>query len=151
RDVTEAETAVGAPAPGGRGARKADPAAVQAAARLIREARRPLVIAGEMVLNEGCSEALAALAEASGAPVMAAYRRQDALANEHPAYAGHLEINRVGWQKQALAEADVVVAAGARLDGITVEDFTLFRPEQKLIHLYPDAAALARWDSAVRL
>lgn len=152
RDVTEAETSAGAPpAAAARALPPPDPAAVAEAAKLIAGARRPLIIAGEMVLHERCTEALAALADAAGAPVMAAYRRQDALPNLHAAYAGHLEINRLPWQKEALAEADVVLAVGARLDGITVEDFTLLRPEQKLVHLYPDAEVLARWQSAAKL
>jgi len=152
KDVSEGETPDAPPRrPAARDARPPEPGAIQAAAALVKAARRPLILAGEMVLMEGCSDALAALADAAGAPVMAAYRRQDALANEHPAYAGHLEINRLPWQKQALAEADVILAVGARLDGITVEDFTLIRPEQKLIHLYPDADALARWKSAVAI
>ncbi len=145
KDITEGDAdgamipgpiprAVGAPAP----------QAVQAAARLIDQAERPMVIAGEMVTNEGAQTVLARFAEACGAAVSSAYRRQDAIDNEHPAYAGHLEINRVGWQEQGFAEADLIIAVGARMDGISSLEFQLVRPDQAFIQVFPDPDVLAR-------
>lgn len=117
---------------------------LRSAVRLIAEAQRPLAIAGEMVAFEKAQSALAAFAEASAIPVMAAYRRQDCLPNSHPAYAGHLEINRVSYQREELDGADLIVAVGSRLDGITSEDNSLPRSGQALIQIYPDEAVLAR-------
>lgn len=145
KDITEGDAgqpvipgpiprAVGAPAP----------QAIEAAARLIDRAERPMVVAGEMVANEGAQAALARFADASGAAVSSAYRRQDALANTHPAYAGHLEINRVAFQQQAFEEADLIVAVGARMDGITSLEFELVRPDQAFVHIFPDPDVLAR-------
>ena len=74
---------------------------------------------------------------------MSSYRRQDVFPNDHPAYAGHLEINRVQFQQAALALADLIVAAGCRLDGITAADYTLLKDGQELVMLYPDRAAVA--------
>ena len=139
------------PAPGGRPSAAPDPEAVAHAAALIDAAERPLVIAGEMVSFERASDALVAFAEASGAGVCAAYRRQDCFPNDHPAYCGHFEINRVPFQERAWAECDLVIAAGARLDGITTLDFSMIRRDQALIHVFPDRDLLARWRSAVPL
>ena len=71
-----------------------DAEAVAAAARLVDAARRPIVIAGELIAFEGAGAALSDFAAASGAAVTAAYRCQDAISNDDPAYIGHLEINR---------------------------------------------------------
>jgi len=111
---------------------------------LIRGATRPLVIAGEQIAVEGAHAAFADFADALGAPVMAAYRRQDVVDNRHPAYAGHLEINRMGFQLDALAEADLLIAAGSRMDGITAADGALPAPGQNLLVLHPDAAIIER-------
>jgi len=111
---------------------------------LIRGATRPLVIAGEQIAVEGAHTALAAFAEALGAPIMVAYRRQDVIDNRHPAYAGHLEINRMGFQLDALAEADLLIAAGSRMDGITAADGALPALGQKLLVVHPDAAVIDR-------
>ncbi len=121
-----------------------DPSATASAAEAVGKANRPLIVAGELVSQQASSAALAAFAEACGAPVMAAYRRQDVMDNRHPAYAGHLEINRMPFQRDAFAEADLIVAVGSRLDGITAEDGALVRPDQVSIQIYPDAAVLER-------
>lgn len=145
KDITEgAVDSPVIPGPIPRAVSAPAPQAVQAAARLIDKAERPMVIAGEMVTNEGAQSALAAFADASGAAVSTAYRRQDALANSHPAYAGHLEINRVDWQEKAFAEADLVIAVGCRMDGITSLEFKLVRPDQAFVHIFPDPDVLAR-------
>ncbi len=150
RDVTEAEVeAALAFEPAAPPPAAPEAGAIERAAGLIRDARHPLILAGEAVVFEDCAADLVAFAEASGAPVMTVYRRQDVFPNDHPAYAGHMEINRVPYQREALEVADVVVAAGSRLDGITVEDYTLFRDEQTLVHLYPDSEVLSRYGSEV--
>ncbi len=151
KDLGEAEvgrTPVPRPSPPA-GPVAPEASAVTAAARLLAAAERPLIVAGEAILFAEARDALVRLAEASGAPVIAAYRRQDAFPNDHEAYIGHLEINRVAYQRRALERADVVLAAGSRLDGITGEDFAWPAPTQSLIHLYPDGEVLKRFDSAV--
>lgn len=144
RDLTETRLArLAVPDPRPRPDRTPDPAAIAKAAELFGKAGRPLIVAGELVAQQAASDALTAFAEACGAPVMAAYRRQDVMDNRHPAYAGHLEINRMPFQREAFAAADLIVAVGSRLDGITTEDGTLIGADQPSIQIYPDAAVLA--------
>ena len=50
-----------------------------------------------------------------------------------------------------LHRADLVIAMGARLDGITTREFGLIRPDQRLIHVFPDRDVLARWRSEVAI
>jgi acetolactate synthase-1/2/3 large subunit len=152
RDVTEAEVVEAVPfTPASPPPAAPEAEAVARAAELIAAAQHPLILAGEAIVFEDCTAALTTFAEASGAPVMTVYRRQDVFANDHPAYAGHLEINRVAYQREALEAADLIIAAGSRLDGITVEDYTLFRDDQALLHLYPDAEVLSRYESALAI
>ena len=153
RDLTEAEIGEpDLPGPTARATLAPDPALLPEAAALLRGARRPLIMAGEQIAFERSHAALADLAAALGAPVMAAYRRQDAMDNEHPAYAGHLEINRVDFQRRAFADCDLLIAAGSRLDGITAEDDSLLRDDLPLMHIHPDAEVLMRFgaDLAIR-
>ncbi len=121
-----------------------DGAALEQAAGMIAAAKRPLLLSGEIVAVQGARDDLIALAEATGAPVMTTYRRQDTFPNEHPAYAGHMEINRLPYQRQALDEADLLIAVGSRMDGITAEDGGLPGPHQDLLQIYPEAEVLAR-------
>lgn len=145
RDVTEATVDGDAHFdPIGTARPRATRASIDAAVDALAGARFPLIIAGEMIAHERAEDALVNLADALAAPVMAAYRHMDAFPNHHPAYAGHLDINRATFQRDAFARADVILAVGTRLDGITTEDYSLLRPEHRLVHLYPDAAVLER-------
>jgi acetolactate synthase-1/2/3 large subunit len=125
--------------------------AIARAAELVAAARHPLVISGEMVALGDATAALARFAEASGAGVVTAWRRQDTFPNDHPAYLGHLGIGRTRAQREAWDACDLVIAAGTRLDDITTEEFTLLRPDQRLIHIHPDPATLARWPADVAM
>jgi len=121
-----------------------DPGAIEQAGMMINTAKCPLVLSGEIVAVQDCNNSLMALAESGGLPVMTTYRRQDTFSNQHPAYAGHLEINRLPYQRGILKEADLLIAVGSRLDGITSEDGLLPHDHQSLIQIYPDVDVLTR-------
>jgi len=145
RDVSEAQVDAMPPiesAPAS--SRPAPPEKLRAAFSAVAAARFPLIIAGEIVSHEGAEQALVEFAERLAAPVVTAYRQMDVFPNRHPAYAGHLDINRPEFQRDAFARADLVLAIGTRLDGITTEDYTLLREDQQLVHLYPDSEVLER-------
>ena len=117
---------------------------VTEAAAMINAAKKPIMITGEMASIDDAHPALVAFADASGVAVSAAYRRQDTFPNEHAAYIGHMEINRVSFQNRAFEEADLIIAMGCRLDGISTQEFPIPRPDQKFIHVFPDRDVLSR-------
>lgn len=144
KDITDGDAGdIQVPAPGKRVRSVPDDDGIAEAAAQIDAAKRPLVVSGEMISIEDSRDALITFAEASGAAVTTAYRRQDTFPNTHAAYAGHLEINRVNFQGRLFDEADLIIAAGARLDGITSQEFSFVRPDQKLMHIFPDDRSLA--------
>ncbi len=152
KDILDGRTGeMTVPKPGGPVRVGPAPDAVAEAAKLIDGARHPIVIAGEMVGFEGANDALARFAEACGAGVMTSYRQQDAIANDHAAHFGHLSLNQLPFQEKALADCDLLIALGARLDSVTTADYTMIRPDQKLIHVYPDADAFALYRADVAL
>ena len=126
------------------------PAAVAAMVDRLSAAEKPLILAGELARDPEARPTLSALAHRLGAPVLAAYRCQDVLDNHDPAFAGHLEINPVTYQNDALTAADAILVLGSRLDGITSREEALLadRPE-RLIHVYPDAVVLDRFASGL--
>ena len=148
-DVTEGDAGDPViPGPRPRLVTPPDPGVIAEAAALIAEADHPIIISGEMVSYEGAHEALRDLAEASGAGVIAAFRRQDTFANDHDAYFGHFGLGRAPFQTEAWAECDLVIVAGSRLDAITTADYSLLRDDQKLIHIHVDPAVIGRTSPA---
>jgi acetolactate synthase-1/2/3 large subunit len=151
-DVTEGDAgAVQIPKPQPRAALLPNPDAVAEAARLIDAAEHPVIIGGEQINFEGAHAALLQFAEASGAGVVSAFRRQDILAHEHAANLGHFGLRLTPYQKNFWAECDLVILAGARPDGATLQGHSLLRPDQRVIHIYPEAAAFAQTSSHVAL
>jgi acetolactate synthase-1/2/3 large subunit len=115
--------------------------ALDAAAALIRDARHPVLIAGEQVGFERAHVALAAFAELTGAGVASAFRRQDVIPAGHPANLGNFGLALAPFQTAFWREVDLVILAGARPDGCTIQDFALIRPDQAVVHVYPEREA----------
>jgi len=122
---------------------EASPAQLREAAAMIDRAERPLVIAGEIVKSEAATARLGAFAEAAAVPVVAAFRCQDVLNNDHPAYSGLFGLGRPPYLRKAWQETDLVIAAGSRLDAITTEDFALREEGKPVLMLHPSADTIA--------
>ena len=91
--------------------------AVSQAAKLLSEAKFPVLLAGAgVVLAEGGIAACAALAEKLDAPVCCNYQHNDAFPGSHPLAAGPLGYNGSKAAMQLIAQADVVLALGTRLN-----------------------------------
>jgi acetolactate synthase-1/2/3 large subunit len=86
-----------------------DPAAVDAAAKLLGAAQKPIVFAGSQIWWDDAAGALARFAEKTGIPVFTNAMGRGALAPEHP-----LAFNLA--RKKALRSADAVLVVGTPLD-----------------------------------
>jgi acetolactate synthase-1/2/3 large subunit len=113
-----------------------NPEEVQYISRRLEQARSPVVIAGEGAVH--AREELISFAEAFGAGVYAAFRRQDVFPNEHPLYLGHLTLGTPPETLRALEAADLVFVAGSRLDEVTTQSYALPRPDQAVIQVDRD-------------
>ncbi len=90
---------------------------VSAAAKLISEAKFPVILNGAgVVLSEGGIEASRALAERLDAPVCVGYQHNDAFPGSHPLFAGPLGYNGSKAGMELISKADVVLALGTRLN-----------------------------------
>jgi len=89
----------------------ADAAAADAAA-VLKAARRPVILAGIGAVRAAASASLARLAESLSCPVVVAPMAKGVLAEDHPLYAGTLDMacNDVMWK--FLAGCDLLIAAG---------------------------------------
>jgi len=96
------------PAGGGR--------AIAEAARLLSEARFPVILSGAgVVLGNAIPECIA-LAEKLEAPVCNNYQHNDSFPGDHPLSVGPLGYNGSRAAMELIAEADVVLALGTRLN-----------------------------------
>jgi acetolactate synthase-1/2/3 large subunit len=114
---------------------------------LLAAARSPLMLLGGSTWTAEAVRDVNAFAQANRLATATAFRCGDRFDNRHPCYAGDLGNGPNPKLAARVAEADLVIAVGARLDEPTTSDYTLLRvprPRQKLVHVYPGAEELGR-------
>ncbi|MGY4398289.1 acetolactate synthase-1/2/3 large subunit [Sphingomonas sp. UYAg733] len=114
---------------------------------LIGSAERPLAIIGGAGWDKAAAGDFARWAERSGVPVAAAFRRQDAIANECGVWAGNLGYGPNPKLVARVKAADLLLVVGPRLGEATTDGYTLITPDhpgQTLIHVHPDPNELGQ-------
>jgi sulfoacetaldehyde acetyltransferase len=91
-------------------------AAIAAAAELLSNAKFPVILNGAGVVLGGAIAASMALAERLEAPVCVGYQHNDAFPGSHPLFAGPLGYNGSKAAMELIAQADVVLCLGTRLN-----------------------------------
>ncbi|MES2914690.1 MAG: sulfoacetaldehyde acetyltransferase [Pseudomonadota bacterium] len=90
--------------------------AIAQAAQLLSSAKFPVILNGAGVVIGGAIPASMALAERLTAPVCVGYQHNDAFPGSHPLFAGPLGYNGSKAGMELIAQADVVLALGTRLN-----------------------------------
>ena len=90
--------------------------AMDEAAKLLSEARFPVILNGAGVVIGGAIDASKALAERLDAPVCVGYQHNDAFPGSHPLFVGPLGYNGSKAAMELISKADVVLCLGTRLN-----------------------------------
>jgi acetolactate synthase-1/2/3 large subunit len=122
-----------------------DDTAVAEVLALLAAAKRPVILAGGGVAAAGAREDLVALSERLALPVMSAWRRPTAFANDHPHYLGMTGYGAPASVRERLDEADALLVIGSRLNEIATFEYRIPHPRQRWAHvdLEPRAAPVA--------
>jgi acetolactate synthase I/II/III large subunit len=111
----------------------------------LERSSRPIVLAGAAMRSARGAAALKRFAAAHCVPVALTWKNQDLFDNASPLYAGHVGFGTPPAHREALADADLIIACGTRLGDIATQNYTFPRapqPEQPLVHIYPDAGPI---------
>jgi 3D-(3,5/4)-trihydroxycyclohexane-1,2-dione acylhydrolase (decyclizing) len=111
-----------------------DPNEIDTAAKMLRAAKRPLLIAGGGVKYALAEGRLAALAEEHGVPVAETQAGKGSLAWDHRCNVGAIGVTGTAAANTLAARADVVLAIGTRLGDFATGSRALF-PQAKLVQL----------------
>ncbi|GLW14135.1 3D-(3,5/4)-trihydroxycyclohexane-1,2-dione acylhydrolase (decyclizing) [Streptomyces sp. NBRC 13847] len=103
-----------------------DADALAEAVRLIRAARRPLLIAGGGVHHAEAEDALRDFAGATGIPVASTQAGKGSLRHDHPADVGGIGHTGTATADALAREADLVIGVGTRYTDFTTASSTLF-------------------------
>ena len=107
----------------------------------LHDAERPIAIIGGAGWTPEAGRSFQAFAERWGIPVAAAFRRQDAFANDSAVWAGNLGYGPNPKLAARIKAADLILAVGARLGEATTDGYSLITPDhpgQVLVQVHPD-------------
>jgi acetolactate synthase I/II/III large subunit len=117
---------------------------VREAAKMITEAKRPVLYVGGGVIKADAWAELRTLAELTGAPVVTTLMARGAFPDSHPLHLGmpgmHGTVAAVG----ALQRADLIVALGARFDDRVTGRLDSFAPGALIVHADIDPAEISK-------
>ena len=109
---------------------RADATELKNAIEALKNAKRPLIIAGGGVHYSLAEKELAAFATARNIPVVETVAGKASLLASHPLNAGPVGVTGCESANNLAAQADVVVALGTRLQDFATGSWTIFSNEQ---------------------
>jgi 3D-(3,5/4)-trihydroxycyclohexane-1,2-dione acylhydrolase (decyclizing) len=113
-----------------------EPAALSRAVEVLRQARRPLIVAGGGVIYSEATEQLRRFAEATGVPVAQTQAGKGALPYDHPLSVGALGATGTTAANALARDADVVLGIGTRYSDFTTSSRSLFAdPDLRFVNL----------------
>lgn len=117
---------------------------IREAARLMANARRPVLYVGGGVLKAGATDGLRQLAELTGIPVVTTLMALGAFPDSHPQHLGMPGMHGTVAAVYGLQKADLIVALGARFDDRVTGRVDSFAPDATIVHADIDPAEIGK-------
>jgi len=148
KDVLMAETVFSYPKsvdlPGYNPTVRGNMAQIRKAAALIKEARRPVILAGQGVLISHAERELLQLAETTGIPVITTLLGISSFPESHPLSFGLVGLHGMAYANYAVHDSDLIVAIGMRFDDRATGKMEEFAPNAKVVHIDIDPAEIGK-------
>ncbi|MDR3267756.1 MAG: 3D-(3,5/4)-trihydroxycyclohexane-1,2-dione acylhydrolase (decyclizing) [Tannerella sp.] len=113
-----------------------DISALQEAATIIRQAKKPMIIAGGGVIYSEATETLKKFAETTGIPVAETFAGKGSLPYNHPLNLGATGATGTPGANKISSEADVVIGIGTRYSDFTTASQTAFQnPDVRFVNI----------------
>ena len=130
--------------PGYRPVAKPHGKQIREAARLIGEARRPVLYVGGGVIRAGASDLLREFVELTQIPVVTTLMARGAVPDSHPLHLGMPGMHGSVAAVTALQKSDLLIALGARFDDRVTGQLSTFAQGAKVIHADIDPAEISK-------
>ncbi|EME98750.1 acetolactate synthase large subunit [Streptomyces mobaraensis NBRC 13819 = DSM 40847] len=130
--------------PGYRPVTKPHAKQIREAAKLITQAKRPVLYVGGGVLKARATAELKVFAELTGAPVTTTLMALGAFPDSHPQHIGMPGMHGSVAAVTALQKTDLIIALGARFDDRVTGRLDSFAPHAKVVHADIDPAEIGK-------
>ncbi len=112
------------------------------ALELIKNAKRPVILAGHGIMISGAMREVRELAEKAGIPVGLTLLGLGAFPASHPLNLGMMGMHGEAWVNQAIQDADLLIALGMRFDDRVTGNLKTYAPNAKKIHVEIDPSEI---------
>ena len=123
--------------------------AIEEAAALIREAKKPLLICGGGVRYSEAHEEFKAFAEQTGIPFGETQAGKSAVVWDHPLNLGGIGVTGCSAANEIAKEADLIIGVGTRYTDFTTSSKWLFKDEAKFVNINVSEFQAVKLDAAV--
>jgi acetolactate synthase I/II/III large subunit len=121
---------------------KVEDSGLAQAAELIRNAKKPVILAGHGVLQSGAMEQVRALAERAQLPVALTLLGLGGFPASHPLNLGMMGMHGEAWVNDAIQNADLLIACGMRFDDRVIGTPATYALKAKKIHIEVDPSEI---------
>jgi acetolactate synthase I/II/III large subunit len=109
---------------------------------LIRSARKPVILAGQGVLQSGAMKEVRQFAERINAPMAMTLLGIGGIPASHPLNIGMMGMHGEAWVNHAIQEADLLLAFGMRFDDRVTGNIKTYAPHARKIHVDIDPSEI---------
>jgi acetolactate synthase-1/2/3 large subunit len=109
---------------------------------LIRGCTRPVILAGQGVIQSGATRELVAFAERIGSPIALTLLGLGGVPSGHHLNLGMMGMHGEAWVNRAIQEADLLLAFGMRFDDRVTGNLRTYAPNAKKIHIDIDSSEI---------
>jgi acetolactate synthase-1/2/3 large subunit len=121
---------------------KVEDSGLTQAAELIRNAKKPIILAGHGVMESGAMEQVRTLAERAQIPVALTLLGLGGFPASHPLNLGMMGMHGESWVNHAIQDADLLIACGMRFDDRVTGSLSTYATKAKKIHIEIDPAEI---------
>ena len=130
--------------PGYKPTLEGHPTQIKKAVKLIKDAQRPVILAGHGVIISHAYEELREFAEKAEIPVITTLLGLSCFPETHVLSVGMPGMHGVAYASLAIDRSDLVISLGARFDDRVTGRVSAFAPRAKVIHVDIDPAVIGQ-------
>jgi len=117
---------------------------IKKAAEVIRDAKRPVILAGGGIMHSNAADLLTAFARKTQIPVISTLLGLGGFPTDDPLSLGMSGMHGTWYANMAITYSDLIISLGARFDDRVTGKIEEFAPHAKVIHVDIDPAAISK-------
>jgi acetolactate synthase-1/2/3 large subunit len=121
---------------------RAESSSIREAIELIKQSKKPVILAGHGIVESGAEREVIAFAEAQQIPIASTLLGLGAIPAAHPLSLGMMGMHGESWVNNAIQEADLLLAFGMRFDDRVTGNLASYAPTAKKIHIEIDPSEI---------